>query len=176
MTSSQMPLTLDGIDVSILRSLLEDGRKSFRQISRDTGITTPTVKSRFERLVNIGFIKGVLPVFDFEKVEPQEKNFIQLKDLNENAKRKKKISKNPQNKVLKKEIDKIQKRIASGLAINIICDFCDGPVYGKPRILKFADIERFFCCTSCKSWYTEKYRGRIESIKRRYDGKSEMYE
>ncbi|MDQ3083927.1 MAG: winged helix-turn-helix transcriptional regulator, partial [Thermoproteota archaeon] len=114
----------------MLRSLLEDGRKSFRQISRDTGITTPTVKSRYERLVNIGFIKRVLPVFDFEKVEPQEKNFIQLKDLNENAKRKKNISKNPQNKILKKEIDEIQKRIASGLAINIICDFCDGPVYG----------------------------------------------
>jgi Lrp/AsnC family leucine-responsive transcriptional regulator len=31
--------------------------KSFRQISRETGITTPTVKARFERLVNIGFIK-----------------------------------------------------------------------------------------------------------------------
>ena len=164
--------SLDEIDVSILRSLLEDGRKSFRQISRDTGITTPTVKSRYERLVNIGFIKRVLPVFDFEKVEPQEKNFIQLKDLNENAKRKKNISKNPQNKVLKKEIDEIQKRIASGLAINIICDFCDEPVYGKPRILKFADIERFFCCTSCKSGYNEKYRGRIESIRRKYEGKS----
>jgi len=33
-----MPLSLDEIDVSILRSLLEDGRKSFRQISRETGI------------------------------------------------------------------------------------------------------------------------------------------
>ena len=47
-----MPLSIDGIDVSILNSILEDGRKSFRQISRDTGITTPTVKARYERLVN----------------------------------------------------------------------------------------------------------------------------
>ena len=47
-----MPLSLDEIDVSILNSILEDGRKSFRQISRDTGITTPTVKARYERLVN----------------------------------------------------------------------------------------------------------------------------
>ena len=54
-----MPLSLDKIDVSILKSILEDGRKSFRQISRDTGITTPTVKARYERLVNVGFIKGV---------------------------------------------------------------------------------------------------------------------
>ncbi len=167
-----MPLILDETDVAILKSLLEDGRKSFRQISRDTGITTPTVKSRYERLVNIGFIKGVLPVFDFGKVETQEKNFIQLQDLNEKMKREKNIGQNPQNSILKKEVDKKQKRIASGLAINMVCDFCEGPVYGKPRILKFADIERFFCCTSCKSWYNEKYRGRIESIRRKYEGKS----
>ncbi len=88
-----MPLGLDEIDVSILRSLLEDGRKSFRQISRETGITTPTVKARYERLINIGFIKGILPIFDFEKVDSKEKNFIQLQNLDENAKRKKNIGK-----------------------------------------------------------------------------------
>ncbi|MFI5406360.1 MAG: Lrp/AsnC family transcriptional regulator [Nitrososphaerales archaeon] len=95
-----MPLSLDEIDVSILRSLLEDGRKSFRQISRETGITTPTVKARYERLINIGFIKGILPIFDFEKVDSKEKNFIQLQNLDENAKRKKNMGKNPQNKIL----------------------------------------------------------------------------
>ncbi|MDQ2685577.1 MAG: AsnC family transcriptional regulator, partial [Thermoproteota archaeon] len=81
-----MPLSLDEIDVLILNSILEDGRKSFRQISRDTGITTPTVKARYERLVNVGFIKGVLPVFDFEKVQAVAKgemNFIQLEKLKE---------------------------------------------------------------------------------------------
>ena len=64
-----VPLHLDENDVAIIKSLLEDGRKSFRQISRDTGITTPTVKARFERLVNVGFIKGVFPIFDFGKVD-----------------------------------------------------------------------------------------------------------
>ena len=81
MTLIHMPLSLDEIDVSILKSLLEDGRKSFRQVSRDTGITTPTVKARYERLVNVGFIKGVIPVLDFEKVESKEKNLIQLQGL-----------------------------------------------------------------------------------------------
>ena len=174
-----MPLSLDRIDVSILKSILEDGRKSFRQISRDTGITTPTVKARYERLVNVGFIKGVLPVFDFEKVESAvkgEKNLIQLDDLKENAKKRKNIHKSTQNSNLKKEIDDIQKRITSGLAINIVCDFCEGPVFDKPKVLKFANIERFFCCTSCKSGYSQKYRGRIESIKKRYEGKSELDE
>jgi DNA-binding transcriptional regulator YhcF (GntR family) len=174
-----MPLSLDRIDVSILKSILEDGRKSFRQISRDTGITTPTVKARYERLVNVGFIKGVLPVFDFDKVESAmngEKNSIQLDDLKENAKKRKNIHKSTQNSNLKKEIDDIQKRITSGLAINIVCDFCEGPVFDKPKVLKFANIERFFCCTSCKSGYSQKYRGRIESIKKRYEGKSEVDE
>jgi DNA-binding Lrp family transcriptional regulator len=40
-----MPLQLDNYDVLILNSLLKDGRKSFREISRETGITTPTVKA-----------------------------------------------------------------------------------------------------------------------------------
>ncbi|MBA2267382.1 MAG: winged helix-turn-helix transcriptional regulator [Nitrosopumilus sp.] len=168
-----MPLSLDENDIAILKSLLEDGRKSFRQISRDTGITTPTVKARYERLVNVGFIKGVLPVFDFEKVESKGKNLIQLQGLKENVKRRKNVGTNAYNSIFQNEIADIEKKITSGLAINILCDFCDGPVYGKPRILKFADIERFFCCTSCKSGYSEKYRGRIESIKRKYDGKSE---
>jgi len=174
-----MPLSLDETDISILNSILEDGRKSFRQISRDTGITTPTVKARYERLVNVGFIKGVLPVFDFEKIESdvsEEKNFIQLDDLKENAKKRKNIHKSTQNSNLKKEIDDIQKRITSGLAINIVCDFCEGPVFDKPKVLKFANIERFFCCTSCKSGYSQKYRGRIESIKKKYEGKSELDE
>lgn len=174
-----MPVSLDEFDISILNSILEDGRKSFRQISRDTGITTPTVKSRFDRLVNVGFIKGVLPVFDFEKVESsakEEKNFIQLESLKENVKKRKNIYKSDQNNTLKEEIQEIQKKISSGLVINIICDFCDGPVHGKPKILKFANIERFFCCSSCKSGYSQKYHGRIESIKRKYEGKSELDE
>ena len=74
-----MPLILDEIDASILRSLLEDGRKSFRQISRETGITTPTVKARYQRLVNIGFIKGVLPIFDFDKVDGKRREFLSIR-------------------------------------------------------------------------------------------------
>ena len=64
-----MPLQLDNYDVMILNSLLKGGRKSFREISRETGITTPTVKARFSRLVNVGFIKSVSPVLNFELIE-----------------------------------------------------------------------------------------------------------
>jgi DNA-binding Lrp family transcriptional regulator len=81
-----MPLSLDKIDTDIIKSLLKDGRKSFRQISRETGITTPTVKARYDRLVNIGFIKGVMPIFDFEKVNSsdEKRKLLQIHGVNEN--------------------------------------------------------------------------------------------
>ena len=94
-----MPLHLDNNDIAIIKSLLKDGRKSFRQISRETGITIPTVKARFERLVNIGFIKGVLPVFDFGKVN-NTKDIIQLQNISkvETKKEKKNFDKNAPNR------------------------------------------------------------------------------
>jgi Lrp/AsnC family leucine-responsive transcriptional regulator len=170
-----MPVLLDNTDIVIIKSLLKDGRKSFRQISRDTGITTPTVKARFDRLVNIGFIKGVLPIFDFGKVNNKQEDIIQIQNINKgkNRKVKENFHKNIDNNLIE-EASKIGKKIKNGLAINLICDYCQGPVFGKPRVLKFADIERFFCCYSCKTGYSEKYKGKIESIKRRYEGKSEI--
>ncbi|MBA3750422.1 MAG: winged helix-turn-helix transcriptional regulator, partial [Nitrosopumilus sp.] len=149
-----MPIILDKIDTAILKSLLKDGRKSFRQISRETGITTPTVKARYDRLVNIGFIKGVVPFFDFNKVD-NNNDIIQIQNSNESS------LKN-HDTAFENDIDTIKKKIKAGLAIHLVCDFCEGPIYDKPKVLKFADFERFFCCNSCKMGYSEKYRGRIE--------------
>ena len=171
-----MPLHLDNNDIALIKSLLKDGRKSFRQISRETGITTPTVKARFERLVNIGFIKGVLPVFDFNKVNNTD-DIIQIQNINKNknnTREKEYFDKNGNNNKFEENINKIEKKITTGLAVNLVCDYCHGPVFGQPRVLKFANMERFFCCNSCKTGYSEKYKGRIESIKKRYEGKSEI--
>ena len=79
-----MPLHLDKIDIAIIKSLVQDGRKSFRQISRETKITTPTVKARFERLVNVGFIKRVSPIFDFnliDKDDDEAYNLVQIQTV-----------------------------------------------------------------------------------------------
>ena len=171
-----MPLHLDNNDIAIIKSLLKDGRKSFRQISRETGITTPTVKARFERLVNIDFIKGVLPIFDFNKVNNTE-DIIQIQNIKDSAAREKEYfdkNGNNNNNKFEEKINKIEQKITTGLAINLICDYCHGPIFGQPRVLKFADLERFFCCNSCKTDYSEKYKGRIETIKKRYEGKSEI--
>lgn len=142
-----MPIELDGYDIEILKALLKDGRKSFRQVSRETGITTPTVKARFERLLNVGFIKAVLPIFDFGKVE----NVFPISELQAD--------------------NQIQhfKKIKKGIKIMLNCDLCHGSIAGDPQVLKFASYERFFCCTSCKSEYKKKYGGRIEAIKKRHE-------
>lgn len=169
-----MPLQLDDYDVSILNSLLKDGRKSFREISRETGITTPTVKARFNRLVNVGFIKLVSPILDFDivernvvKPELQKDNNTNSKVLDNEDKNKKKQQYNNQ----QEQPPDTKYRIKKGIKIKLDCEFCKGPITGDPHVFRFANYERFFCCTSCMSGYKQKYAGRIESIKRKFEGK-----
>ncbi|MDQ3869764.1 MAG: winged helix-turn-helix transcriptional regulator [Thermoproteota archaeon] len=191
-----MPLKLDDYDVSILNSLLKDGRKSFREISRETNITTPTVKARFDRLVNVGFIKSVSPILNFDIVEQQStgKSEFEIKKNNNN-------DYNHADKVIKKEEEeyedeaRIKKKrngqsqyqnqqqrrqqqqqlqdpkfkIKKGMKIKLDCEFCKGPISGNLHIFRFANYERFFCCTGCMSGYKTKYAGRIESIKRKFE-------
>lgn len=102
-----MPIVLDEIDIAIIKSLLKDGRKSFRQISRETKISTPTVKARFERLVNVGFIKGVLPVFDYTRIDSRGENLVRIQNIKQGIKKEKKenASKNANRDVYKMELD-----------------------------------------------------------------------
>ena len=141
-----MPVELDTNDISILKSLFKDGRKSFRQISRETGISTPTVKARFERLLNIGFIYGVVPLIDFGKIDKTKT----IRELSA-------ASKIP-----------LLKNIKKGTQIMLDCDYCHGVIAGAPQVFKFANYERFFCCVSCKSEYKRKYGGRIQAIIENY--------
>jgi DNA-binding Lrp family transcriptional regulator len=136
-----MPLQLDDYDVSILKSLLKDGRKSFRKVSRETGITTPTVKARFTRLVNVGFIKSVSPILDFNILENEsilkpELEKEQNKGTNpiENKKKNTKLGFNLQ------QLD-IKFKIKKGLKIKLDCEFCKGLISAHPstclQICKF---------------------------------------
>ncbi len=145
-----MPYSLDETDIAILNSLIEDGRKSFRQISRELKISTPTVKFRYQRLVNIGLIKGVVPIIDTTKLEKKQESKLCHCHT---------------------EHDTPTIKLSKNMTVELICDYCDGPIGAKPATLKFADIERFFCCNSCKSLYKEKYKGRIESIVEKFQDK-----
>ena len=169
-----MPLQLDDYDVSILKSLLKDGRKSFREISRETGITTPTVKARFNRLVNIGFIKSVSPILDFDIVERNVVKPQLQKGNNGNSKvieNEDKTTKKKQYSNQQEQLQDTKYKIKKGIKIKLDCEFCKGPITGDPHVFRFANYERFFCCTSCMSGYKQKYAGRIESIKRKFEGK-----
>lgn len=163
-----MPYQLDDHDVSILKSLLKDGRKSFRQVSRETGLTTPTVKARFTRLVNVGFIKSVSPIFDFDIIEKENILKPELEKQCDYDSRDAKAAKSKSERNNRQE--DIKSIIKRGLRIKLDCEFCKGPIFDHPYIFKFANFERFFCCTGCMSGYKQKYASRIESIKRKFAG------
>jgi len=141
-----MPYQLDELDLDILKSLFKDGRKSLRQISREIKVSTPTVNSRFQRLFNIGLIKSITPIIDTSKLDtPSKKQLEECQCL----------TKAP------------EVNLTTNTLVKMSCDYCDGPVSNKPQVYKFANIERFFCCNTCKSSYKEKYKGRIESLIRK---------
>jgi|SRR5690349_5251785 transposase-like protein len=142
-----LPIQLDDTDVAILKSLMADGRKSFRAISREIKVSTPTVKARYERLVNMGLIKAVRPEIDLSKVDKGSKVGSTLQELR------------AQNKHYHIHLD--------GLKVRLKCDFCSGPVHGKPKVLRFAGFERFFCCMQCRASYKEKYGSRIRMLQKR---------
>src|SRR5690606_35977878 len=129
---------------------MEDGRKSFRAISREINVSAPTVRARYERLVNIGLIRAVRPEIDFSRVDKKSKD-----DLGDTLR-----------------TLKTQKKhfhiYTDGLKIRLKCDLCDGPIHDKPKVLKFSNFERFFCCTQCRASYKEKHAGRIEMLKEQY--------
>jgi DNA-binding Lrp family transcriptional regulator len=173
-----MPFELDDYDIAILKALMKYGRKSFREISRETGITTPTVKARFKRLINVGFVKSVSPIFDFGAVEEDIVKSELQGDENRNNKPAENEMKNGKNRQENLHHHRQQPhlrdpkiKIRKGMKIKLDCEFCEGPIIGHPLVFKFANYERFFCCTGCLSGYKQKYTGRIESIIRKFEGR-----
>ena len=62
-----MDTKLDNTDIAVIKSLIQDGRKSFRQIAREIKVSTPTVESRFSRMKGLGIIKNIQPILNTEK-------------------------------------------------------------------------------------------------------------
>ena len=58
---------LDDIDSKILGILVEDGRRSFREVARRAGVTTPTVQARVKRMMEEGLIRKISPILDVSK-------------------------------------------------------------------------------------------------------------
>jgi DNA-binding Lrp family transcriptional regulator len=148
-----LPVDLDNTDIAILKSLMEDGRKSFRAVSREIKVSTPTVKSRYERLVNIGLIKSVKPEIDLSKVDSRKKKnqFFGEETIKHLEEQKKHFHVKLEN-----------------MKVKMQCEYCGGPINSKPKVLEFANFQRFFCCIGCKNNYREKHASRIQSIVEQY--------
>jgi DNA-binding Lrp family transcriptional regulator len=61
-----MSLNLDDVDRKILRELQSDGRASFRDVSARIRVSTPTVSSRVQAMVDVGLIRGYSTMLDAE--------------------------------------------------------------------------------------------------------------
>jgi DNA-binding Lrp family transcriptional regulator len=123
-----LPVDLDDTDVAILKSLMEDGRKSFRAVSREIKVSTPTVKSRYERLVNIGLIKSVKPEIDLSKVNKEKKNQFFGEETIEQLKEQKKH---------------FHVKVDNNLKVKMQCEYCGGPINGSPKYLSLQIFSDF---------------------------------
>ncbi len=61
-------LELDNLDIKILTHLLDDSRKSFNEIAKHCLTSVPTVKSRVDRLVELGVIRKFTIELDNSKL------------------------------------------------------------------------------------------------------------
>lgn len=58
---------------------MEDGRRSFRRVASQVGVTTPTVENRLRKMVDSGVIRKISPILDIDKVERGIAAFILLR-------------------------------------------------------------------------------------------------
>jgi DNA-binding Lrp family transcriptional regulator len=59
---------LDEIDLAILGELIEDARRSYREIAKRLNISVGTVAARVKRMEALGVIKGYSAMVDYEKL------------------------------------------------------------------------------------------------------------
>lgn len=161
-----MVIYITDTDIAVLRSLLGDGRKSFRQISKEIGVTTPTVKARFSRLVDMGVIRSVSPILDLNRLRiSKEKNDDNDFEIDNLIKYQEYVTQ----QLLQTKKDIESSSTTNGISLNVKCNHCKTPIVNRLYTLKFGNHERFFCCDACRKAYKEKYGSRINAISNRHN-------
>lgn len=61
-------ISIDSTDTKIIKLLNEDGRMSYRKISRELDISVGTVHNRVDKLLSTGVIKKFVPFIDLKKL------------------------------------------------------------------------------------------------------------
>ena len=131
-----MSVDLDGTDIAILKTLMHDGRKSFPAISREIRVSRPTVKSRYERLVNIGLIKSVKPDIDLSKVYSRKKNQSfgeeTIKQLEEQKKH-------------------FHAKVERNMKVKMQCEYCADPYMPSRNYLSLQTFRDFSAALAAKT-------------------------
>jgi hypothetical protein len=115
-------------------------------------VSRPTIKAWYERLVNIGLVKSVKPEIDSSKIDSHiRRQSFSKEDIEP-------IS--GQNKYFNMKIEKVR--------VKPLSEYCGRLINCKPKVLEFADFQRFLCCIRCKNNYRVKHASRIRSIVEQY--------
>lgn len=74
-----MIMSLDQLDLRIIRSLNQDGRKAFKTIAEELDVSDTTVRKRVKRMQEEGIIKKFMVLLDYNLMGKVVKAFIGLK-------------------------------------------------------------------------------------------------
>ena len=78
-------MRVEETDRTIVRLLAEDGRMSYTDLGRRTGLSTSAVHQRVRRLEQRGVIRGYRAVVDYEAVDLPLTAFISVKPIDVSA-------------------------------------------------------------------------------------------
>lgn len=71
-------MTLDETDAEILRLLIEDAERSYRDIADQVGLTAPTVSERVERLRDLGIVQRFTVAVDQSMLSTQDAKLVEV--------------------------------------------------------------------------------------------------
>ena len=77
--SQPTDLSLDLVDLKIIRCLTDDARRTYKSISDIAGVSEATVKNRIDKLMEEGVIKKFTVIMDYHKLGRAIKAFIGLR-------------------------------------------------------------------------------------------------
>ena len=72
-------MSLDILDLKIIRCLTDDARSTYKHIAEVAGVSEATVKNRIDKLQEEGIIKKFTVIMDYHKLGRAIKAFIGLK-------------------------------------------------------------------------------------------------
>jgi len=71
-----MSYQIDEIDSQVIELLQKDGRMMYKDVAKAVGVSLPTVRSRINKLTEMGLIKKFTVMLDFEKIWGRVRAFV----------------------------------------------------------------------------------------------------